>query len=153
MTSTRYLYARNVVGGLTVLGAFMFPPIANAADEPTLHVGYAYSSCYIDLHPELTADQFHLFAREFADAVRQAAAAAAGAAAPAAEATMLNLDATLRPSQAAPGTLRQPAAPASRAGDTLATMPGARKTGAPAATAPAGARKSSMPAIAASETG
>jgi len=68
MTSTRYLYVRNVLGGLTVLGTFLFPPVVNAHDDPTLHVGYAYSSCYIDLHPELTADQFHVFAREFADA-------------------------------------------------------------------------------------
>jgi serine/threonine-protein kinase len=91
-------------------------------------------------------------AREFAEAVRQAAAATTGAAAPAADATMLNLDATLKPSQAAQGTLRQPAAsaaPAARAGDTLATVPGARRTGAPPAAAPAPARKSSMPAIAA----
>jgi len=46
----------------------MFPPIANAHDEPTLHVGYAYSSCDIDLHPELTADQFHRRLTRFVDA-------------------------------------------------------------------------------------
>ena len=39
-----------------------------AVAEPVPHVGYAYDSCYIDLHPELTAGQFKAFAREFADA-------------------------------------------------------------------------------------
>jgi hypothetical protein len=61
-------------------GASAFPVLALLAvlapsgradahgDEPTLHVGYAYKSCYIDLHPELTAAQFKSFARQFADA-------------------------------------------------------------------------------------
>lgn len=39
-----------------------------SSGNPVLHVGYAYDSCYIDLHPELTAGQFKAFAREFADA-------------------------------------------------------------------------------------
>lgn len=33
-----------------------------------LHVGYAFDSCYIDLHPELGAADFRQFSREFADA-------------------------------------------------------------------------------------
>jgi hypothetical protein len=33
-----------------------------------LHVGYAYDSCYIDLHPELSTADFRQFSREFADA-------------------------------------------------------------------------------------
>jgi hypothetical protein len=39
-----------------------------SSGNPVLHVGYAYDSCYIDLHPELTAGQFKAFAREFSDA-------------------------------------------------------------------------------------
>jgi hypothetical protein len=58
-------------GLLTLLAALavLSPATAHAhGDQPTLHVGYAYKSCYIDLHPELTAGQFHSFARQFADA-------------------------------------------------------------------------------------
>jgi len=44
------------------------PSAASAHKNPVLHVGYDYESCYIDLHPELTAGQFKGFAREFADA-------------------------------------------------------------------------------------
>jgi hypothetical protein len=69
MTTIKRTQIRNIAGGLTVLGALVLSPAAVRADDrPTLHVGSAYSSCYIDLHSELTADQFHLFAREFADA-------------------------------------------------------------------------------------
>jgi serine/threonine-protein kinase len=83
-------------------------------------------------------------AREFADAVRMAAAA--DATRPAAEATMLNLDATVKPSQAASATLRPPRAPAGHAAESEATIPGTMRTSAPA---PAPVRKSQMPAIAA----
>jgi serine/threonine-protein kinase len=94
-------------------------------------------------------DERYQTAREFADAIR-AAAAATGAAAPAPEATMLNLDATLKPSPAGTATLRQSAAPAGRTGETRSTIPGTMRTGAPAAPTPApAARKSQMPAIAA----
>lgn len=50
------------------------PLLANAAHahgpehDVDLHVGYDQQSCYIDLHPELTAQQFRDFGREFADA-------------------------------------------------------------------------------------
>jgi hypothetical protein len=46
-------------------------PLARAhggSEGPKLHVGYAYKNCYIDLHPELSASQFHSFTRQFADA-------------------------------------------------------------------------------------
>lgn len=51
---------------VAALAASVFASNAARA-EPELHVGYDYESCYIDLHPELTADQFSAFTREFAD--------------------------------------------------------------------------------------
>jgi serine/threonine-protein kinase len=83
-------------------------------------------------------DERYQTAREFAEAIRKAAAATAGAPATA-DATMINVDATL-PGQAAQATLRQPAAPAER------TQPLPR----PPSAAPASAqRKSQAPVVAA----
>jgi hypothetical protein len=59
-------------GPLATVAALAALAVASPAgahgDRPTLHVGYEYKSCYIDLHPELTADQFASFSRQFADA-------------------------------------------------------------------------------------
>jgi serine/threonine-protein kinase len=92
-------------------------------------------------------DERYQTAHEFADAIRKAAAATAGATAPA-EATMLNLDATFKPSPATHQTLRQSAA---RADATQATVRTAASTAPPSASSAqsAPARKSQTPAIAA----
>jgi hypothetical protein len=61
----------SLMGSLAVLGSLTVSASAQAhggADRPHLHVGYAYKSCYIDLHPELTSGQLRTFSREFADA-------------------------------------------------------------------------------------
>lgn len=53
---------------VTLLGLLVASTARADGDHPELHVGYEYKSCYIDLHPELTAGQFHRFSRQFADA-------------------------------------------------------------------------------------
>jgi hypothetical protein len=61
----------SLVASLAVLGSLTLSTPARAhggSDRPHLHVGYAYESCYIDLHPELTSGQLRTFSREFADA-------------------------------------------------------------------------------------
>jgi hypothetical protein len=51
-----------------ILALSMPTAAAHAESEGVaLHVGYDYDSCYIDLHPELTQDQFGRFARKFMD--------------------------------------------------------------------------------------
>ncbi len=63
-----------LLGSLAVLGSLTLSASARAhggshgGHPPVLHVGYEYQSCYIDLHPELTAGQFTTFSRQFADA-------------------------------------------------------------------------------------
>lgn len=56
---------------LSCIAALASPARAHSeatGTRPALHVGYAYKSCYIDLHPELTAGQLKDFSREFAAA-------------------------------------------------------------------------------------
>jgi hypothetical protein len=56
-----------IVGFVTLLSA---PIAAWAQDEPELHVGTDYDSCYFDLHSELTADELQQFAAEGGQIVR-----------------------------------------------------------------------------------
>src|SRR5262245_27515554 len=42
----------------------------HALGEPTLHVGTEYEECYLDLHPELTAEEFRTFTAEGSSVVR-----------------------------------------------------------------------------------
>jgi hypothetical protein len=62
--------AVGTIGLAAVLGA---PAVAHASDAtalPQLHVNAAYSSCFFDLHPELTQAQFKEFAGELGSILR-----------------------------------------------------------------------------------
>ena len=56
------------------LVAFLAPAPASALQpgtgRPTLHVSDAYRSCFFDLHPELTKDEFKEFAAELGSVLR-----------------------------------------------------------------------------------
>lgn len=63
-TTTPFRPVRLALGALVATTAHAHGP----DHDVQLHVGYDHASCYIDLHPELTAPQFRDFGREFADA-------------------------------------------------------------------------------------
>jgi hypothetical protein len=63
----------------TLVGLLAAAPARAHGDQPDLHVGYEYKSCYIDLHPELTSGQFRNFSRQFADAGAFVSMSGAGA--------------------------------------------------------------------------
>lgn len=56
-----------IVATLTAVPAGAQQPDAG---KPTLHVGGGYSSCFFDLHPELTQDQFREFTAELGSIMR-----------------------------------------------------------------------------------
>lgn len=77
---TGFAYALALV--TAVVGLLAVSTAHAHGDGPDLHVGYAYKSCYIDLHPELTAGQFRNFTRQFADAGTFVSMSGAGPLAP-----------------------------------------------------------------------
>jgi len=83
MTNPTLPLSRRVLRALPILIALVGLLSASTArahgDDTQLHVGYEYKSCYIDLHPELTAGQFHNFSRQFADAGAFVSMSGAGA--------------------------------------------------------------------------
>jgi hypothetical protein len=66
--------AFSTVIGIMGLAAILAPAPANAqhvdAARPTLHVSDAYGSCFFDLHPELTKEEFAQFADELGSVLR-----------------------------------------------------------------------------------
>ena len=62
------------IGILGLLAALAPLPVAaqyaSGGAGPALHVNGAYNSCFFDLHPELTRDEFHEFAGEVGSILR-----------------------------------------------------------------------------------